>query len=405
MTDQPRNSAISRRRLLGTGAAASAGACSALPPRRSPAARSRATSADAGRRRDRRRRVRRPDRGPRAERKGHSAIVLEARDRVGGRALNADIGGGEITERGATFVGPTQDHVIALGREDEGRPLQHLRHRREPVHRERVAAAVQRHRRDRLGPARPDDPPRPDPVRHPARRDVQGGPGRRSLDGAEGGRVRRADAAAVRRRRTRSRRSSRTWRRSRRGRSSAPSRARSRCCSSSSTSPRRATSRTSAPSSATSTPATAPRCTGSSAARSVICKRIARKLGRSVVLESPVRRIVQERRGVTVHSDRMDVRAKRVIVAVPPVLTGQDRLRARPARRARRADRPLPAGQPDQGGVRVRPPVLARRRAHRPGAVRRTGRSRPASTIRPRTAARASCSGSSAATRRARSRS
>ena len=39
---------------------------------------------------------------------------LEARDRVGGRVLNAEIGGGEITERGGTFVGPTQDHISAL---------------------------------------------------------------------------------------------------------------------------------------------------------------------------------------------------------------------------------------------------------------------------------------------------
>src|SRR5205807_7992799 len=34
--------------------------------------------------------------------------------RVAGRAWNHDIGGGRIVERGATFVGPTQDHVLAL---------------------------------------------------------------------------------------------------------------------------------------------------------------------------------------------------------------------------------------------------------------------------------------------------
>jgi monoamine oxidase len=55
----------------------------------------------------------------------------------------------------------------------------------------------------------------------------------------------------------------------------------------------------------------------------LICERMARKLGRSVVLDSPVRRIVQGRRGVTVHSDRAEVEAKRVIVAVPPILTGK----------------------------------------------------------------------------------
>lgn len=45
---------------------------------------------------------------------GHSVTVLEARDRVGGRAWNHDLGGGLMSERGATFVGPTQDHIMAL---------------------------------------------------------------------------------------------------------------------------------------------------------------------------------------------------------------------------------------------------------------------------------------------------
>jgi monoamine oxidase len=48
---------------------------------------------------------------------GRSVIVLEARDRVGGRMLNHDIGGGKITELGAQFVGPTQDHILALAKE------------------------------------------------------------------------------------------------------------------------------------------------------------------------------------------------------------------------------------------------------------------------------------------------
>jgi monoamine oxidase len=45
---------------------------------------------------------------------GKSVIVLEARDRVGGRSLNATIPGGEVTERGAAFIGPTQDHIAKL---------------------------------------------------------------------------------------------------------------------------------------------------------------------------------------------------------------------------------------------------------------------------------------------------
>jgi monoamine oxidase len=47
-------------------------------------------------------------------RQGRSVMVLEARDRVGGRAWNHDLGGGRVSERGATFAGPTQDHILAL---------------------------------------------------------------------------------------------------------------------------------------------------------------------------------------------------------------------------------------------------------------------------------------------------
>jgi monoamine oxidase len=48
---------------------------------------------------------------------GKSVIVLEARNRVGGRMLNHSLGGGKVTEAGAEFVGPTQDHILALAKE------------------------------------------------------------------------------------------------------------------------------------------------------------------------------------------------------------------------------------------------------------------------------------------------
>ena len=48
---------------------------------------------------------------------GHSVVVLEARDRVGGRVWNHHLGNGVISERGGTFVGPTQDRVMALANE------------------------------------------------------------------------------------------------------------------------------------------------------------------------------------------------------------------------------------------------------------------------------------------------
>lgn len=48
---------------------------------------------------------------------GHKVIVLEARDRVGGRTQNASIAGGKaIAEVGGEFVGPTQDRILALAK-------------------------------------------------------------------------------------------------------------------------------------------------------------------------------------------------------------------------------------------------------------------------------------------------
>jgi len=45
---------------------------------------------------------------------GYSVLLLEARDRVGGRTLNHPIGRGRITEVGGEYVGPTQDRIAAL---------------------------------------------------------------------------------------------------------------------------------------------------------------------------------------------------------------------------------------------------------------------------------------------------
>ena len=89
-----------------------------------------ASPADAARRRRaRRRRTRRADvvvvgaglAGLQAARllakAGKSFYVLEARNRVGGRVFNHDIGGGVIAEIGGTFIGPTQNHIAAVAKE------------------------------------------------------------------------------------------------------------------------------------------------------------------------------------------------------------------------------------------------------------------------------------------------
>ena len=104
---------ISRRRLLGASAAAGLGTVLGRVPG-AGAATSSSRSADvvvvgagfAG-----------LTAALRLVRAGRSVIVLEARNRVGGRALNQPIGGGEVSERGATFVSPTQNHILALAKE------------------------------------------------------------------------------------------------------------------------------------------------------------------------------------------------------------------------------------------------------------------------------------------------
>ena len=50
---------------------------------------------------------------------GASVVVVEARDRVGGRTLNEEIGDGQVVEVGGQWIGPTQNRIAALARSME----------------------------------------------------------------------------------------------------------------------------------------------------------------------------------------------------------------------------------------------------------------------------------------------
>ena len=115
--------ALTRRRLLqGT----AVGVAAATLPDTAEAARRKRTKKHSTRRR---RRVRRYDvvvvgaglagltAARRVAQAGKSVLVLEARNRVGGRTLNHELGNGKVLDAGAQFVGPTQDRVLALMKE------------------------------------------------------------------------------------------------------------------------------------------------------------------------------------------------------------------------------------------------------------------------------------------------
>jgi monoamine oxidase len=115
-----KDTGISRRRLLGSGAAAGAGALLTAAPSAEATAKPSNTSAKplnadvcvvgagfAG-----------LSAAKALVEAGKSVIVLEARDRVGGRAWSFPIkGASDVANMGATFVGPTQYQTVGLCKE------------------------------------------------------------------------------------------------------------------------------------------------------------------------------------------------------------------------------------------------------------------------------------------------
>ena len=256
------------------------------------------------------------------ERKGHSAIVLEARNRVGGRVLNAEIGGGEITERGGTFAGPTQDQVIALG-ERLGVGLFDTYNTGENLY---IADGS----RLRFSDTGPTGSAPPDPLILPELALVVSDLNDKSTTVPVDAPWAAADAAEW---------DSQTLEAYINENSVTP---RFRALVPLATRPIFGAEPRElsllyvlfyiAASGNEQHPGTFERNFNTrngaqmwrfEGGSQVICERLAKKLGRRVVLDSPVRRIVQGRDGVSVHSDRVQVKARQAIVAIPPVLTGK----------------------------------------------------------------------------------
>ena len=249
-------------------------------------------------------------------RAGRSVIVLEADERVGGRTENHSIGRGEISELMGEYVGPTQDHVLGLAKSvridtfktyNEGENVQYLDGSRttypatglpsDPQLAGDIASAIGQ--LDSMAEEVPNDTPWN--AARAAEWDAQtlatwAQTGFRT-DGAR--KLFEAAANAV-------------W----------GSETRDLSLLYALWYIRMAGNETNAGSAvrliSTGGGAQESRFYGGS---QLISIRLAKELGKRVVLESPVQRIETTRRGVRVESKRMTVNAKRVIVSILPALT------------------------------------------------------------------------------------
>ncbi len=256
------------------------------------------------------------------ERKGHSTIILEARDRVGGRVYAADIGDGEVTERGGTFAGPTQDFVLELAAK-LGVGLFDTYNTGENLY-------IANGQRQRFSDTSPTGSAPLDPVLLPDLALVITNLNEMSKEVPVDAPWSAAQAAEW---------DAKTLAQyiDENATTDAFKQLATLACrpifgaessevsllytlfyiassgneENIGTFERNFNTRNGAQNY---------RFEGGS---QVISDKLAKKLRRQLVLKSPVRRIVQDKHGVTVHSDRVNVKAKHVIVAVPPILTGK----------------------------------------------------------------------------------
>ena len=292
------------------------------PARRRPRPR-RARPQAQRRRRRRRRGLRRADRGARARaQRATRSIVLEARDRVGGRAAQRRDRRRRDHRARRHLHRPDPGPHLGPGREDEGGPFE--------TYNTGENLYIADGKRLRFSDTAPTGSAPPDPAILPdlalivtaARREVDHGAGRRAVGRGERRGVGRADAASSTSSRTRP---------SPEFKALVPIATRPIFGAE----PRELSLLFVlfyiASSGNEENPGTFERNFNTrngaqmfrfAGGSQLICDADGAQARRSLVLESPVRRIVQGR-GVTVHSDRVEVEAKRVIVAVPPILTGK----------------------------------------------------------------------------------
>ena len=303
------------------------------------------------------------------QRLGREVIVLEARDRVGGRTLNEPIGDGKVVEIGAQWVGPTQDRVLAL--------IDELGLETFPTYAEGRNIFERGGRTEPLQGHDPEDQPVRARSRSGARDEAAEPDGRRRSTRRRRGRAPKAPRAGT------------------------PRRSRPGCADDVRTQAARDILRLAIIGVWAAEPedvsllhvlfyirsagtleiltdteggAQQDRIVGGS---QLISLRMAEELGEGVVeLSSPVRRIEHGPDGVAVGSDRLTVRRKRAIVAVPPTLAGRISYGPAAARPPRRALPANGAGQRRQVHGGLRAPVLARARASRARSPASRARSR-----------------------------